>query len=106
MLCGAPLCKAQVLAGLITQTGPQGGLLMRAPQRWEPLSAWLCAPPLPAQGGLAPGQLSLEGRAGSELHMGKLLQKTQQCFWTMSSSHRLWRRPGVGLVGSWALRES
>lgn len=102
MLCGTPLCKAQVLAGLITQTGPQGRQLMRAPQRSEPLSFWLCAPH-PSQPRVAwpPASSVLKGGLGSEQHMGKLLQKTQQCFWVMSNCHRLQR-----LQWGWVGRET
>lgn len=76
MLSGAPLGKAQALAGLSTQTGPRGELPTRAPQRWEPLSAWLCAPH-PSQPRVAwPLASSVwKGGLGTELHMGKLLQK-------------------------------
>lgn len=55
-LCGARLCRAPERAGLITQTGPQGERLMRAPRCWERLAQ-------PPPGGLAPCQLSAEGRA-------------------------------------------
>lgn len=75
---------------------------MRAPQRWEPLSAWLCAPH-PSQPRVAwpPASSVWKGGLGTELHMGKLLQKTQQCFWTTSSCHRLWR-----LQRGWGGRET
>lgn len=65
----------------------------------------LCPNPSQPRVAWPPASSVWKAGIGSELHMGKLLQKTQQCFWTMSSSHRLWRLHGAGLVGSWALRE-
>ena len=83
---------------LITQTGPRGVQLMRAPTVLG--GAALCPPP---PGGLAPCQLRVEGRAGWGVTRGELLQKTQQCFWKTSRCHKLQRLQGAGVAARWDL---